>query len=190
MVRLIMLEKGCKDRAYTSHGHGVHRPALKNRIVIYPAVSENDAFETEIALIWYYGRKDLGLGSLRNLTDGGENPPIGANKGRKHNAYTKEILSKKVKELWEDPAYAENMSKAHMGQQAWNKGKKHSEKHIANLKIAQAAAHKNPNRKLKEWKHGTKTGYANHKCRCEACVQWYLDYYQKRKQILKNGKSF
>ena len=44
----------------------------KDRIVVYPAQSEADAFETEIALIWYYGRKDLGTGCLRNYTDGGE----------------------------------------------------------------------------------------------------------------------
>jgi hypothetical protein len=44
----------------------------KERIIIYPAESEADAFETEIALIWYYGRKDLGTGCLRNFTYGGE----------------------------------------------------------------------------------------------------------------------
>ena len=44
----------------------------KERVVIYPAQSEVDAFETEIALIWYYGRKDNGTGCLRNYTDGGE----------------------------------------------------------------------------------------------------------------------
>ena len=67
--------KGKGNRAYTSNGHGVHRPVEAERIVIYPAESEADAFETEVALIWYYGRKDLGTGCLRNLTDGGENPP-------------------------------------------------------------------------------------------------------------------
>jgi hypothetical protein len=67
--------KGSKNRAYISFSHGVHKPTDKSRIIIYPAESETNAFETEIALIWYYGRKDLGLGCLRNLTDGGENPP-------------------------------------------------------------------------------------------------------------------
>lgn len=42
------------------------------RIVIYPATSEREAFETEVIFIWYYGRKDIGTGCLRNLTDGGE----------------------------------------------------------------------------------------------------------------------
>jgi hypothetical protein len=62
--------KGKGNRAY-SRDHR-HKVPPKERIVIYPAESESDAFETEIALIWYYGRKDLGLGCLCNLTDGGE----------------------------------------------------------------------------------------------------------------------
>jgi hypothetical protein len=67
--------KGKGNRAYTSWGHGVRCPKEKECIVIYPAESEVDALETESALIWYYGRKDIGTGILRNLTDGGENPP-------------------------------------------------------------------------------------------------------------------
>ena len=66
--------KGTGRRAFTKHYHR-QCPPPKGRTVIYPAESEADAFETEIALIWYYGRKDLGTGCLRNLTDGGENPP-------------------------------------------------------------------------------------------------------------------
>lgn len=63
--------KGHGKRAFTSLKHNVKCPP-KARITIYPAQSETDAFETEIALIWYYGRKDLGYGCLRNRTDGGE----------------------------------------------------------------------------------------------------------------------
>jgi hypothetical protein len=44
----------------------------QERIVVHPAESEDDAFETEIALIWYYGRKDLGMGILYNFTNGGD----------------------------------------------------------------------------------------------------------------------
>ena len=36
----------------------------------YP--SEHDAFAAEMFLIGYYGRKSLGTGTLRNLTEGGE----------------------------------------------------------------------------------------------------------------------
>jgi NUMOD3 motif len=66
--------KGKEDRAFTGCSHNVKCPP-RDRIVIYPASSEAEAFETEIALIWYYGRKDLGQGCLRNMTDGGDKPP-------------------------------------------------------------------------------------------------------------------
>lgn len=177
--------KGSGNRAYTSNGHGVHRPVSIERIVLYPAASEDEAFENEVALIWYYGRKDLGLGCLRNLTGGGEKPPIGSHKNHKHSDVTKKVLSVQGKALWDDPEYANSMSKSHVGQVAWNKGKKCSKEHIENLKTAQRAAHKSPNRKLKGWKHGTKTGYGNHQCRCEACVKYAKDYWQKRKQKMK-----
>lgn len=62
--------KGKGNRAYKKH-EIVGVPS-DNRIVIYLADSEQDAIETEIALIWYYGRKDTGTGCLRNFTDGGE----------------------------------------------------------------------------------------------------------------------
>ena len=50
-------------------------------VVSYPArfTTEADAFAEEIRLIKYYGRADLGLGPLTNLTDGGEggmNPSV------------------------------------------------------------------------------------------------------------------
>jgi hypothetical protein len=69
--------KGKGRRAFRIHrANNIPRfaPPSEERIVIYPAESEADAFETEVALIWYYGRKDLGTGCLRNLTDGGEGP--------------------------------------------------------------------------------------------------------------------
>jgi hypothetical protein len=63
--------KGSGNRAYKDHRIG---KAPLGRIVIYPADSEADAFESEIALIWYHGRKDLGLGCLRNFSNGGDGP--------------------------------------------------------------------------------------------------------------------
>jgi hypothetical protein len=62
--------KGCGERAFIRRGHRANVPP-KERVVIYAAASEVDAFETEIALIWYYGRKSMGTGCLINLTDGG-----------------------------------------------------------------------------------------------------------------------
>lgn len=96
--------KGKEDRAFKKNKHRQYPPP-KDRIVIYPAKSEVDAFETEVALIWYYGRKDLGLGCLRNLTDGGEGASgykhteasrrkmEASQKGRKHTGSTRRKIS-------------------------------------------------------------------------------------------------
>jgi hypothetical protein len=72
--------KGKGRRAFMSQGHKVNRPKQRERIVIYPAASEADAFEAEIALIWYYGRIDIGTGILHNRTNGGDSGPVMLNK--------------------------------------------------------------------------------------------------------------
>ncbi len=67
--------KGHGDRAFVNRGRKVaFRPVNRERIQILPAIDEQSAFETEKFLIAYYGRKDLGTGCLRNLTDGGDGP--------------------------------------------------------------------------------------------------------------------
>jgi len=65
--------KGSGRRGRISSKHGVlRRPKDSSRIIMQDWPSEEDAFEAEKFLILYYGRKDLGTGCLRNLTDGGE----------------------------------------------------------------------------------------------------------------------
>jgi NUMOD3 motif len=69
--------KGSGNRAFRRHAHnrGLQPPADKSLILIFPHVSEDEAFESEKDFIKWFGRKDIGTGCLRNLTDGGENPP-------------------------------------------------------------------------------------------------------------------
>jgi hypothetical protein len=88
--------KGHGYRAYTVHRNTNRKMKAppKERIVVYPSTSESDAFETEIALIWYYGRKDLGMGCLRNLSDGGDGPA-----GRVCPEYERERISITLKSL-------------------------------------------------------------------------------------------
>ena len=64
--------KGAGRRAFIKHRHNGMECPPKERVLVYPAESEAEALETETVLIWYYGRKDLGTGCLRNLTNGGE----------------------------------------------------------------------------------------------------------------------
>jgi hypothetical protein len=65
--------KGRKCRATETHraGHKLSPPPT-DRIILQEWPNEELALEAERFLIAYYGRKDLGTGCLRNLTDGGE----------------------------------------------------------------------------------------------------------------------
>jgi hypothetical protein len=63
--------KGRGRRAFSAK-HRIPIPRERERILIQEFPSEKDAFAAEIFLISYYGRKDLGTGVLRNLSDGGE----------------------------------------------------------------------------------------------------------------------
>jgi hypothetical protein len=47
-------------------------PLDKERIIIQYFENETDAFEAEKFLISFFGREDLGLGCLLNMTDGGD----------------------------------------------------------------------------------------------------------------------
>jgi len=60
------------NRAFTSWGHNVPCPEDASRIIVQYYESEAEAFDAERFFIAFYGRADLGLGRLRNLTDGGE----------------------------------------------------------------------------------------------------------------------
>ena len=65
--------KGSGNRAYWKGRRCVPTPTDKSRILILKHFEkEEDAFKHEIYMIAVLGRKDLGTGILRNLTDGGE----------------------------------------------------------------------------------------------------------------------
>jgi hypothetical protein len=109
--------KGTRKRAYSKRKHGVNPPQDKNRVLIlHSGLTEDVAFDYEIKLIEFYGRKDLGTGLLRNLTQGGEGVSgwipgeswrmqksksmEGSNNpfyGKKHSELTKSIISAKNK---------------------------------------------------------------------------------------------
>lgn len=65
--------KGQRNRMYDKGNHRIHLPVDRNLIkLIAHKLFENEAFILEKRLIKIYGRKDLGMGILRNLTNGGE----------------------------------------------------------------------------------------------------------------------
>jgi hypothetical protein len=64
-----------KDRRAWNPKHSVSVPKDESKIVmLHENLTEDRAFELEINLIKEYGRKDLGTGILRNLTNGGDGP--------------------------------------------------------------------------------------------------------------------
>jgi hypothetical protein len=95
-----------EKRAYSRYGRNSH---WKNIVkiskydveIIFSDLSWEDAQEKEKEFIRVYGRKDLGLGTLCNLTDGGENPPLlyghKFNLGRKQSDSTRQKRSRSLK---------------------------------------------------------------------------------------------
>lgn len=97
-----------EKRAYSKHSRSKFWRDLVNKYdyevqILKSDLSWEEACELEILLISYYGRRDLGTGSLVNLTNGGEGS-LGvivseetrqklseASKGFKHSEETKEI---------------------------------------------------------------------------------------------------
>ena len=105
--------KGQKDRAISSRGHGVHRPADKSRILIFARNSQAGAFDTEKELIRNWGRLCDGSGCLRNILIGGDQPPDCT--GKRASSESKEKMSRnhqgvkrpdaaiQAREMWADP---------------------------------------------------------------------------------------
>jgi hypothetical protein len=68
--------QGRNNRAFTKQGHAVPLPPTRDRIrFVAENLSADAAKNLEIELIAKYGRKDVGTGILRNMTDGGEGSP-------------------------------------------------------------------------------------------------------------------
>ena len=64
--------KGKKDRVYSKQ-RIINKPKDKLRIIFLKQnLTEEEAFKHEIYMIAVFGRKDLGTGILRNMTNGGE----------------------------------------------------------------------------------------------------------------------
>jgi hypothetical protein len=83
--------KGHGKRAWKKHKNISTPTKLSNIVILEKNLTELGAFAIERRMIRWYGRKDLGTGILRNLTDGGDGAtgkrgPQKASRSAEHNA--------------------------------------------------------------------------------------------------------
>ena len=137
--------KGKNKRAYVNN-RTIKKPIDPNRIqIIKDQLTEIDAFQLEIELIARYGRKDLGTGILRNLTNGGEGVSgrinsqesiekrVKANTGKKRTPAQRERmrlaqLNRKEKTLEEKLAISQKISNSLKGKNTGPKSDEHKQK--------------------------------------------------------------
>jgi hypothetical protein len=161
-----------EKRAYNKHNRSRHwKSIIANTSykveILFDDLSWGKAIEKEIELIELYGRKDLGLGTLVNLTDGGEslpgskNPMFGKKRtddekrrisqkltGNKLSEETKLKISQSGKGIKKSPEYIEKI-----------KGRKHSPESIEKMK--KRVFTEEHRRKLSESMKGNKNGIEN-----------------------------
>lgn len=64
--------KGKNKRAFNKKGHRISIPNIDRIVFWQNNLLDEDAIKLEIKYIKLFGRKDLGTGILRNMTDGGD----------------------------------------------------------------------------------------------------------------------
>ena len=130
--------KGCNNRAYKKHRH-ISVPKNRIKIVFLETnLSNVGACALERRYIEWYGRKDLGTGILRNMTDGGEGV-----EGHIHSQKTKDRIrdsrkdqSSPNKGKTTSSEHRAKLSAANKGKSPPNKGRPLSPEHRAKLSAA------------------------------------------------------
>ena len=80
--------KGSGNRAYLQLNHMVKTPERERVLILKQNLTEEEANQHEVYMINLLGRKDIGTGTLRNETDGGEGVS-----GYTHSEETKRLLA-------------------------------------------------------------------------------------------------
>jgi hypothetical protein len=137
--------KGSNGRIYATQDRIVPPPTDKSRIIFLKQnLTEEEAFRHEVYMIAVYGRKDLGTGILRNLTNGGEGMSghiqseehkrkvAIANTGRRHLDETR----RKMRDSWEVRKLTPFSEETRQRMSQSKKGKTFTEDHKQNLSAA------------------------------------------------------
>lgn len=102
--------KGTGKRAWNKQ-HNINLPTNKSLIIIAETnLTEIGALALERRYISWYGRKDIGTGILRNMTDGGE-----GTSGFKHSTNTKILMSIAKKGKSQSIEHAKSAATARIG---------------------------------------------------------------------------
>lgn len=121
--------KGARAFKHTKR-ETIHPPADLSRIIfLEKGLTELGAFAIERRMIRWYGRIDLGTGTLRNMSDGGD-----GSSGYKHTEAAKKKSSHSNKETWSKEETIARHRKSMKS--VWNNPER-------NAKISQALSGKN-----------------------------------------------
>jgi hypothetical protein len=154
--------KGKGSRAYLN-GRSTPKPPDLNRIqFVKENLTEDEAFALERNLIAKYGRKDLGTGILRNLTEGGEGVSgrmaklesiekrVAKNTGKKRTLEQKKRMSLAQKDRV-PTAYTEEQ-KAEISRKISESQKGKSKSEAMKAKLSQLNKGKSPGKRSEETK--------------------------------------
>lgn len=112
--RIFYIGIGKKNRPYNKVGRNKHWHNTVNKhgykvVILVENITQERAKELEILMIAFYGRKDLGLGNLVNLTDGGQ-----GSTNFRHSKKDREQMSKDRKGVPANPVRVEKMRQTNL----------------------------------------------------------------------------
>jgi hypothetical protein len=121
--------KGKDRRAYSKVNRKVNVPPKDRIIFLKQNITEEESFKHEVYMIAILGRKDLGTGILRNLTNGGDGTSgaIAWNKGGKCSEEWRRKISESQKGRCLSQEHRKKLSESAKGRTPWNKGQSPSE---------------------------------------------------------------
>ena len=116
--------KGKGRRAYKKSKREISPPKDRSRVLFLKRnLTEEEAFKHEIYMISVFGRKDLGTGILRNLTNGGD-----GTSGIVYGEDRRKQISKRFKGISQDPEFIERRANSVRNHYNSEEGKKTKDK--------------------------------------------------------------